>query len=29
VFEDRQRKSYGPVDFYDIPGQTQRLDLTP
>jgi hypothetical protein len=28
VFERRQRESYGPVDFYELPQQTQRLDLT-
>jgi hypothetical protein len=27
-FERRQRDSYGPVDFYELPGQTQRLDLS-
>ena len=26
--ERRQRESYGPVDFYELPDQTQRLDLT-
>jgi hypothetical protein len=28
VFDRRQRESYGPVDFYELPGQTQRLDLS-
>jgi hypothetical protein len=28
VLERRQRDSYGPVDFYDLPGQTQQLDLS-
>jgi hypothetical protein len=28
VFDHRQRASYGPVDFYELPGQTQRLDLS-
>ena len=28
MFERRQRESYGPVDFYELPGQTQRLDLS-
>ncbi len=28
VLERRQRDSYGPIDFYELPGQTQRLDLS-
>jgi hypothetical protein len=28
LLERRQRDSYGPVDFYELPGQTQRLDLS-
>jgi hypothetical protein len=28
LFARRQRDSYGPVDFYEMPGQTQRLDLS-
>ncbi len=26
--EGRQRKSYGPIEFFDLPAHAQRLDLT-
>jgi hypothetical protein len=28
LFDKRQRQSYGPVEFYEVPPQTQRLDLS-
>jgi hypothetical protein len=28
AFGRRQRERYGPVDFYELPGQAQRLDLS-
>jgi hypothetical protein len=28
ILDKRQRQRYGPIDFYEVPAETQRLDLS-